>query len=309
MDRSDEMSIYVEVVNKGGFSAAAPGLRLTPSAVSKKIARLEDRLGVRLLNRTTRQLSVTEEGEAYFQRCKRILADIDEAEAEVASVGVEPRGILRVNSAIHFGLHHLVPLLPAFFELYPKVEVELTLDDRMADIVEEGIDVAIRAGFLEDSSLVARRLGGNDRVVVASPAYLERHGEPSEPEALESHNCLRYNQVEMLNHWEFVMPDGARKVIHVTGNFSVSTGEAIREAAIAGIGIARLATFSVGSAIGDGILRHILQDHTQDGGNVFAVYPHRRHLSSKVRVFVDFLADRIGPAAPWDAQPDAQPDA
>lgn len=305
MDRSDEMSIYVEVVNKGGFSAAAPGLRLTPSAVSKKIARLEDRLGVRLLNRTTRKLSVTEEGEAFFQRCKRILADIEEAEAEVASVRAEPRGTLRVNSAIHFGLHHLVPLLPAFFESYPKVEVELTLDDRMADIVEEGIDVAIRAGFLEDSSLVARRLGGNDRVVVAAPSYLERNGEPSDPEALEGHNCLRYNQMETLNHWEFVMPDGAHKVIHVTGNFAVSTGEAIREAAIAGIGIARLATFSVGSAIGDGSLRHILQDHTQDGGNVFAVYPHRWHLSSKVRVFVDFLADRIGPLAPWDAQFDA----
>ena len=302
MRPADEMSIFVEVVNGGSFSAAAEALRVTPSAVSKNIARLEDRLGVRLLHRTTRQLSVTEEGEAFYQRCRRILSDIEEAEAEVSSARVEPRGTLRVNSVIHFGLHHLTPMMPDFLARYPQLDIQLTLDDRIVDIVEQGFDVAIRAGFLEDSNLVARRLGGNHRVVVAAPSYLAKHGEPKTPDALSGHNCLLYSQLDYLNHWEFPRADGSLQVIEAKGNFSANTGEALREAALAGIGVARLATFSIGESLRAGALRHLLPEYTQDGGNVYAVYPHRRHLSSKVRVFVDYLVERIGPSAPWDAE-------
>lgn len=300
MDKQGDMAVFAAAVDRGGFSAAARALRLTPSAVSKKIARLEDRLGARLLNRTTRQISLTEEGDRYYERARRILSDIEEAELEVASLQAAPRGRLRVNSVIHFGLHHLMPLIPEFLARYPQVEVELTLEDRIIEIVDEGVDVAIRAGFLEDSSLVARRLGGNWRVVVAAPAYLAAQGAPAIPADLAHHNCLRYSLAPALNHWEFAMTDGGTQMIEVQGNFAANTGEALREAAIAGVGIARLTTYSVGEAIQAGALVNILTDHTQDGGSVYAIYPHRRHLSSKVRVFVDYLAEQIGPSAPWD---------
>lgn len=219
MDNQGDMAVFAAAVDHGGFSAAARSLRLTPSAVSKKVARLEDRLGARLLNRTTRQISLTEEGDRYYERARRILADIEEAELEVASLQAAPRGRLRVNSVIHFGLHHLTPLIPDFLARYPQVEVELTLEDRIIDIVDEGVDVAIRAGFLDDSSLVARRLGGNWRVVVAAPAYLAAQGEPATPADLARHNCLRYSLAPALNHWEFAMPGGRTQVIEVQGIF------------------------------------------------------------------------------------------
>ena len=237
MKRSDEMSVFVNVVREGGFSAAAKVLELTPSAVSKQVSRLEDRLNVRLLNRTTRQLSMTEEGETYFQRATAILADIEEAESLVADRHGSPRGMLRVTSSITFGRHQIVPLMPEFLNVLPDVRLQLSLSDNVVDLVQERFDVAIRVADLNDSSLVARRLAVDRRVVCAAPSYLERYGTPQSPETLRDHNCLVIMNIPSMRDWEFIFGGTTRK-IHVEGRFETNSGVAVHEAALDGIGIA-----------------------------------------------------------------------
>ena len=293
------MSVFVNVVREGGFSAAAKVLELAPSAVSKQVSRLEDRLNVRLLNRTTRQLSMTEEGETYFQRATAILADIEEAESLVADRHGSPRGMLRVTSSITFGRHQIVPLMPEFLNAFPDVRLQLSLSDNVVDLVQERFDVAIRVADLNDSSLVVRRLAVDRRVVCAAPSYLERYGTPQSPEALRDHNCLVIMNIPSMQDWEFIFGGTTRK-IHVEGRLETNSGVAVHEAALDSIGIAQLPAYLVAPDLRAGRLVSFLEDRLAKGKTIYVVYPHTRHLSPKVRAFIDFLVAKLTPIPPWE---------
>jgi DNA-binding transcriptional LysR family regulator len=293
-----DMTAFVRAVELGGFSTAAREMGLTPSAVSKLVTRLEDRLGVRLLNRTTRRLALTPEGEAYFHRSQRILSDIEEAENEVASFRAQPRGLLRVNVGTAFGMHQLVPALPEFLERYPEMQVELTLTDRVVDLIEEGADVAIRLGTLGDSSLVARKICDLERVVCAAPAYLKRHGTPSKPDDLLQHNCLSVDYAPSLRRWPFSDGEGVRHV-EVLGNVSANNADALLQLALLGVGVIRLSEVIVGEALRAGKLVALLADvHHSEPLPLHAVYPQGRHRSPRVAAIVEFLVERFA-SAPW----------
>jgi DNA-binding transcriptional LysR family regulator len=297
MQTCGEMSVFVRVVDAGGFSAAARNLNLTPSAVSKLITRLEDRLDVRLLNRTTRHLSMTEEGEAFYHRATAILHDIEEAENEVTRSRAVPHGLLRITCATGFGNYQVVRVLPEFMERYPAVRLDFRLSDSMVDLIEEGMDVGIRHGRIPTSSLIVRQLVIDQRRIVASPSYLARHGIPRTPEDLLDHNCLNWGHSQRhLNRWPF---DGG-KAIHVRGNTEINNGETLYRLAIEGMGLVRMAAFVAGAATKQGRLTAVLEDYTRmDSLPIYAVYPHRRHLSSRVRAFVDFLVEKFSPVPPW----------
>ena len=295
-----EMTAFVRAVELGGFSTAARDMGLTPSAISKLVTRLEDRLGVRLLNRTTRKLALTPEGEAYFHRTQRILADIDEAENEVAQFRTQPKGLLRINVGTAFGMHQLSPALPAFLAANPEVQVELTVTDRVVDLIEEGADLGIRLGTLPDSSLVARKICDVERVVCASPAYLRKNGTPKRPDDLLRHNCLAISYSPSLRRWPFASGDGVRHV-EVAGNVSANTAESLLQLALLGVGIIRLSDVIVGEAVRDGRLVVLLQDvHHAEPVPLHAVYPQGRHRSPRVAAMIDFLVERFG-SAPWRA--------
>ncbi|HZD24646.1 MAG TPA: LysR family transcriptional regulator, partial [Alphaproteobacteria bacterium] len=282
------------------FTAAARSLGLSKSAVSKQVARLEDRLGARLLNRTTRKLSLTEVGEAFYERCARIVEEAQAAEAEVSNLAAAPRGRLRVNAPMTFGTMHLGPAIADFMALYPELEVELVLDDRFVDLVQEGFDVAVRITSLTDSSLIARRIAPSRHVVCGAPAYFQRHGVPQSPAELRDHVCLRYSYGPTSSVWPFNGPDGPVEV-PVNGKLLVNNGEVLREAALAGVGLIASPTFIIGDALREGRLKPVLCDYIPRERTIHAVYPHRRHVLPKVRAFVDFLAQRFGPEPYWDA--------
>jgi DNA-binding transcriptional LysR family regulator len=298
MDRSAEMSAFVHAVEQGGFSAAARDLGLTPSALSKLVTRLEDRLGARLLQRTTRRLLLTPEGEVFFTRAQRILAAIDEAEAEVTEANASPRGTLRLHSGSAFGMHQLAPAIPRFLARYPDVRLEITISDQPLATMEEGIDLAIRIGPLDESSMVARRIFNLQRVICASPGYLARCGTPQTPDDLQKHNCLWITSLPALRRWPFDTEEGIR-VVNVGGNVAANTAETVLQLAIAGVGITRLTDVIVGEAIACGELIPILADwHHAEPAPLFATYPSGRHLSPKVKVMVDFLVEEFS-SAPW----------
>ena len=304
MDRQSEMSVFVRVVEAESFSAAARSLKLTPSAVSKLVSRLEDRLGARLLNRTTRRLSLSEEGRAFYQRCLPILAAIEEAERAVTELHAEPRGLLKVNSSTAFGQYHISPLIPEFTAKYPDLRIQLTLTDSIVNLVEEEVDVAIRIGELPDSSLIARKLAPARRVVAGAPSYLGRVGTPKSPDDLKDHNCLTLSFETSLNQWEFAGPDGPRRM-RVSGNYETNNATAMHAAALDGLGLIRSADFIVGPDIRAGRLIPVLTDFETDRApNIYAVYSHARHLSPKVRAFVDLLADAFSPTPPWECDGD-----
>lgn len=294
----NDMAAFVRSVELGGFSAAARTLGLTPSAISKLVTRLEDRLGVRLLNRTTRSLALTPEGEAYLHRSQRILADIAEAEGEVAQFRALPRGLLRINVGTAFGMHQLSPALPEFLQRHPEVQVELTVTDRLVDLIEEGADMGIRTGVLADSSLVARKICDLERVICASPAYLKQHGTPKKPSDLHAHNCLRLAGFPSLWRWPFDTPAGVRP-IEVAGNVLANNAESLMQLAIVGAGIVRLVDAVVGEQIRAGRLVAILEDcHHAEPLPLSVVYPHGRHRSPKVAAIADFLVEKFS-HAPW----------
>jgi DNA-binding transcriptional LysR family regulator len=298
MDRSAEMSAFVHAVEQGGFSAAARELGLTPSALSKLVTRLEDRLGARLLQRTTRRLQLTPEGEAFFFRAQRILAAIDEAEAEVTESNASPRGTLRLHCGTAFGMHQLAPAIPRFLARHPDVRLDITISDQPLSTMEEGIDLAIRIGPLDESSMVARRICNLQRVICASPGYLQRCGTPQTPDDLQKHNCLWITSLPALRRWPFDTEEGIR-VVNVGGNVAANTAETVLQLAIAGVGITRLTDVIVGEAIARGELIPILADwHHAEPAPLFATYPSGRHLSPKVKVMVDFLVEEFG-SAPW----------
>ncbi|AWK88706.1 LysR family transcriptional regulator [Azospirillum thermophilum] len=299
MDRLDDMLAFIKVVDTKSFTAAAERLNLSKSVVSRRIGELENRLGARLLNRTTRKLSLTEVGQAFYERCTRILADLDEAEQAVADLHAAPRGRLRLNAPTSFGVRHLAPAIAEFLERYPDIEVDMDLNDRFVDLIDEGYDVAIRIGRLRDSTLVARRLAPVRRVVCASPAYLEKYGTPAVPEDLADHRCLIYTNTPAAEQWQFRV-NGELRSVRVAGPMRSNNGDMLREAAMAGIGVLMTPTFICGEALSSGALKLVLAEFMYSDIAVNAVYPQNRHLSPKVRVFVDFLARRFGPQPYWD---------
>jgi DNA-binding transcriptional LysR family regulator len=298
MDAATDMRVFVRVVERGSFSAAAEDLQLTPSAVSKLVTRLEDRLGVRLFHRTTRRLALTPEGETYHLRARDILAAIDDAETEVAQSGTTARGRLRVNAGTAFVLHELAAALPDFLYRYPEVEVELAVTDRMIDLLAENADVAIRTGPISDPSLVARKIADAERGIFASPAYLDRHGVPQTPDDLSRHNCIVLSSIPAINRWPF--RDGTKvRIVQVTSRVIVDDAEVALRLAIAGAGIVRVSDILVGEAVRRGLLVPLLADqHVAEPLPVSAVYPQGRHRMAKVRAFVDFIVERFSDA-PW----------
>lgn len=298
MDRAAEMTAFVSAVEKGGFSAAARSLGLTPSALSKLVSRLEDRLGARLLHRTTRRLQLTPEGETFFNRAQRILSAIEEAEAEVSESAASPRGTLRLHSGSAFGMHQLAPAIPRFIARHPDIHLDITISDAPLAPMEEGIDLAIRIGPLDESSMVARRICNLQRVICAAPAYLERCGTPRTPDDLQQHNCLWITSLPALRRWPFDTDEGIR-VVHVGGNVVANTAETVLQLAVAGVGITRLTDIIVGDAIARGELLPILTDwHHAEPVPLYATYPSGRHLAPKVKAMVDFLVEEFG-GTPW----------
>ncbi|MGK5046870.1 LysR family transcriptional regulator [Janthinobacterium sp. GB4P2] len=293
VNRSGELEVFVRVVELGGFSAAARACGMTPSAVSKLVARLEERLGARLLNRSTRQLQLTAEGCSLYERGMHVLAALDEAE-RCAGVQDVPRGKIRVNANVPFGQHFLLPLAPLFLERYPEVTLDIVLTDAVVDILEQRTDVAVRAGPLKSSNLLARKLGQTGMLIVAAPSYLARHGTPLLAAELPSHNLLDANYVRARSGWPLRLPEGD-VVVPVTGNAQASDGEALRQLALAGLGLARLAAFQVRADIAAGRLHAVLEEFNPgDSEEVHAVFVGQGgHVPLRVRVFLDFLAQHV----------------
>ena len=293
VNRSGEMEVFARVIETGSFTAAARKLGLTPSAVAKLVTRLEVRLGVRLLHRSTRSLRPTEEGEAFYERAAAILVDLDEAEAAVAA-SATPRGRLRVNASVPFGHGILLPLLPEFLERYSEITIDLTLTDDVVDILAERADVAIRHGPLRDSRLMARKLGRSRRMIVASPAYLKRHGRPKRPEDLARHNCLNFNFRISAYEWPFQDESARERNVAINGNLQVNNGETLRQLVLAGGGIARLGGFNLAADLKAKRLVPLLQEFDRgEPEEIHAVFVGRGHMPLRVRAFIDFLVDRV----------------
>lgn len=294
------MAVFARVVDAGGISAAARDLRLSKSAVSKQLAALEDRLGARLLQRTTRRMSLTEAGTGFLEHCRRVVAEAEAAESAVGALQAEPRGTLRINAPMTFGTMHLAAAMPDFLARYPQVSVDMALNDRLVDLLEEGFDVAVRIGRLADSSLVARKLAPARRVIVASPSYLDRRGRPETLAELAGHDTLGYSYISTADEWRFHGPDGEESV-RVEPRLKANNGEILLAACLAGAGVAAVPTFISGPSLRAGTLVRVLPQYESVGLGIHAVWPTARHLSAKVRAFVDFLAERFGPVPYWDA--------
>lgn len=291
-DRARELTIFAVVVDQGSFSNAARVLGLSPSAISRAIDRIEARLGVRLLHRTTRSLTLSAEGQAYLQAARRILKDLDDSEQQIADQG-SPRGLLRVSASLSHGRLHVVPLLPEFAALYPHIQVDISLTDTTIDISGGQADVAIRFGKLPDSNLTARKLGVVKRVVAASPDYLTRFGTPKRPEDLLDHNCLHFNFFRAESSWPFLV-NNAVEWIPIKGSIEANNGETLAQLAVLGMGIVRLGEFLVVPNIETGRLIPILQDFNPgDAEDVHAIFVGGSHTPARVRAFVDFLAERL----------------
>lgn len=298
MESTLAMSAFVRAVERNGFSQAARDLGVTPSAVSKLVTRLERRLGVTLLHRTTRRLALTPEGEIYFERARRIVDAIADAEEEVMRAGERPRGRLRIVVGTAFGTYALVPALPEFQARYPEIEIELSLTDKVVDLADTGADLATRLGPLGDVNLVARKLTDFTRVVCAAPSYLARHGTPATPDDLSRHNCLTVADVAGQREWPFDVGDGVRDV-PVHGTVTVNNAETLYELALLGMGVIRLSDVIVGPAIRDGRLVPLLTDtHRPEALPLYAVYPAGRHRPLKVIAMIDFLVEKCADP-PW----------
>jgi DNA-binding transcriptional LysR family regulator len=295
MERSGEMEVFVRVVQEAGFSAAARSLDLTPSAVSKLIGRLEGRLGARLLNRTTRALTLTAEGEAYYRAASRILQDINEADQ--AAAGGTLRGRLHVNTTIPFGTMYVAPAVPLFVKRNPELVVDLSFTDAVVDLVAERADVAIRIGNLPDSSLIARKLGQSRRVICAAPAYLAKHGRPTAPGDLAQHECLTFNFRRGVQSWPFRIA-GEMVEQPVSGRYVVNNGETMKHLTLAGAGIARLGLFHVCDDIKAGRLVPLLEKfNPEDLELIHAVHVGGGPVPHRVRAFIDFMAERLARVA------------
>ena len=295
MDNVKAMRLFLTVVQTGSLSGAGRQSGLSPASVSRQITALEDDLGVRLLNRTSRRLSLTEAGQVYLEHAERLLQDIDELRDAVSQMAVKPRGTLRIQSRISLGTQHVAPLIPTFLALYPDLKIDLWLTDNDLDLTEHGIDLAIRTGDLSDSTLIGRRLASSPRVICASPQYWAAHGKPTTPEALMDHNCLtyRFEFGTAAALWQFRIDMGQSINIQVAGNFQTNNGEALRVATLSGLGVAMLPAWSVKDHLKAGSLERVLSDYETTVSDldfgIYAVYLSRRNLSAKTRLFVDHL--------------------
>ena len=299
MDKLDAMGAFARVVAAGSYAEAARRKGLTRSAVSKAVTELEQILGVRLLDRTTRRVTPTEAGRAYYERVTGILADVESTESAVSRLHDEPKGLLKINAPMSFGTLYLGPAIAEFMVAYPDLRIELILNDRFIDPVEEGVDVTVRIGALSDSSLIARKLAPARRVLAASPGYLKAHGTPTTPEELVHHRALTFGHTQAAQRFE--LTQGAETVsVPVTSCMCSNNGDVLRAAALHGNGIVLLPTFLIGPDIAAGKLRIVLPDHEPTGLDIHAVYAPNRYLAAKTRVFIDFLAGRFGSRPPWD---------
>jgi DNA-binding transcriptional LysR family regulator len=290
------MAVFAKVVEAASFSAAARHFGMSPAMVSKHVQALEERLGARLLNRTTRRVGVTEVGQEYYERARHILAEMEEAESAAGDEQTAPRGRLRVTTPVSFGTHELAPAIADYLAAYPDVSIDLSLDDPYIDLVERRFDLAIRLGDLPDSSLVARKLYALTTVVCASPVHLEKHGAPRTPADLAAHNCLVYNYATPQNIWTFVDQSGEEERVRVSGRFQATSGDALLGLALKGDGILLVPDYIVEDDLKTGRLVRLLPDYVTHQIPVYAVYPHGRYLSAKTRTFIDFLAARCSHA-------------
>lgn len=291
MDDLRRMAIFSHVVETRSFTAAARRLGIARSAVSRQIALLEKSIGVRLLNRTTRSLSLTDAGETYYRSCARIVAEAEEATRQISQTSNEPRGTLKVAGPVAFG-PQLATLVAAFSQQYPALKIELLLDDRIVDMVDEGIDVSIRIGWLGDSSLIARKLGDSPRLLCASPDYIDRQGRPKAPAQLADHEWIIFTLLPTPHQWTFSR-NNRRETVHVKGRIKTNSASAVRSLILGGCGIAALSNFLVGDDIRAGRLEHLLPSYDCGSAGVYAVYQDRRYQQAKVRLFIDFLQEHL----------------
>jgi DNA-binding transcriptional LysR family regulator len=305
MDRFTGLEVFVKVVEGGSFVSAARYFSLSPAMVSKHVQTLEQRLGARLLNRTTRRVSPTEVGQHYYERCLRILGDLAAADDLAADLQTAPRGLVKVAAPVAFGNGPLANTVADYLSSYPDVLIDLALHDRDVDLLEEGFDLAIQAGPLPDSSLIARRLGPARMIVCAAPTYIARHGEPKSPADLAGHSCFDYSFAKARGTWTFAGPDGTEEMVPVgPGRFRANSGEALRTLAVRGEGIALEPSFLIEDDLRAGRLVALLAGHQPVPTMIHVVYPHSRLLSVKVRTFVEFLAARFAHEQDWERVPE-----
>ncbi|MEH1840655.1 MAG: LysR substrate-binding domain-containing protein [Nostoc sp.] len=298
-DQFELIRSFIVVAQKLSFVEAADGLQIDPSALSRRIRRLEKRLGVRLFNRNTRRVALTEAGVLYLSHCQEVLAKLDQADAIVSHLSTEPRGLLRVTLPVVFGQRHIAPALSEFLNRYPQIDLDLSFTDRFVDVLEESIDVAIRVGQLQDSRLIVRKLASNRRVLCSSPFYLQKYGSPQTPKELEQHSCLNFSRLATGNIWHF-SHQSQRIAIPIKGRLRADNAEALYQAVLGGCGIALLATYLVGDALKTGQLSTVLDDWKVPTTDVFAVLGVGQYTPSKTQVFVDFLVERFRDPPDWD---------
>lgn len=298
MDRLTSLEVFARVVESGGFSSAARRLNMSATMVSNHVQALEERLGVRLLNRTTRKVSLTEVGKAYYERSSQILADLDEADRIAGALQATPQGTLRLytNSTM---VTFLAPVVSEFLTRYPAVSIDLTVGERMIDLIEEGFDLAIRSLPTPESSMIVRRLAPWRAILCCSPSYLEQHEAPQRLDDLTQHNCLRYAFYPYGDEWRFIGPTGEPASVRVSGNVVTNSGAMIRRLTISGHGLFLAPSFMIVDDIQAGCLVNILKDYVPVGFSINAIYPHRHHISTKVRSFIDLLAERFAEHRKW----------
>ena len=299
MEDLERMAIFARVVEDKSFSAAARRLNLSKSLVSKQVTQLEKSVGARLLNRTTRALSLTEAGAAFYEHCARIVEELEEAKLAVGRLHSEPRGLLRISVPVAFGRLHIATILPEFLAAYPDLKIDMVTSDRFVDLAEEGYDVVIRIADQPAPTLVARKLAPVRRQMVATPDYFERHGIPQTPEDLENHNCLTYTYFNPQDPWRLRGPDGDISV-RASGNLRVNDDDALAEAVLRGLGLALLPTFIIGKELQAGRLQSALSQYIPLERHIYAVYLANRHVTAKVRAFIDYLLKRFSPEPYWD---------
>lgn len=303
MDRLKQIESFAAVATKGSLTAAALAEGVAPAVIGRRIDALEERLGVKLLVRTTRRITLTHEGSAYLEDCQRVLADLASAEASVSAGGVKASGHLRITAPAGFGRRHVAPLVPKFIAAHPGVSVSLNLSDRVVDIVNEGFDCAVRVGDLPDSSLVSLRLADNRRLCVATPAYLARRGVPATPAELTKHDCLTLSSdASQTRGWAFLV-DGEVTHLRSSGPLDCSDGQVLHDWCLQGLGIAWRSTWEVEAEVADGRLQGVLENFAAPPNGIYAVFPQRKHLPLRVRLWIDFIKHTYGNAAYWTTPP------
>jgi DNA-binding transcriptional LysR family regulator len=299
MEDLERMAIFARVVEDKSFSAAARRLNMSKSLVSKQVTQLEKSVGARLLNRTTRALSLTDAGAVFYEHCARILEELEEAKLAVSRLHSEPRGLLRISAPVAFGRLHIATVLPEFLAAYPDLKIDMVTTDRFVDLAEEGYDVVIRIVDQPAPTLVARKLAPVNRKMVATPEYFQRYGVPRTPEDLEKHNCLTYTYFNPQDPWRLRGPGGDISV-RAIGNMRVNDDDVLSQAVLGGLGLALLPTFIIGKELQAGRLQSVLSQYIPVERHIYAVYLANRHVSAKVRAFIDHLLKRFGPEPYWD---------